>query len=98
MLVVGRLMVRNITGYDIFLCSVRMKKAKTLGYIMVKDSKTGYDGSYVIPPASITEISFLFWVIPALKKLGEPFVTDIALIDQFSNEHWVKNIEFLYNT
>jgi len=96
MQVVGRFKVTNITKYNIFLCAAKMKKPKLLGHVMVKDSKSQYHGFYEIPPTGISDLSFDFWVIPPFRKEGETFTTDVAIIDQFGNEHWIKGIDFVY--
>jgi hypothetical protein len=97
MQVVGRsFKVTNITKYSIFLCAAKMKKPRLLGHVSVKESKGQYHGFYEIPPTGISDLSFDFWVIPPFKNQGESFKADVAIIDQFGNEHWVKGIEFVY--
>ncbi|HHT9109069.1 MAG TPA: hypothetical protein ACFYD9_10530 [Candidatus Wunengus sp. YC64] len=96
MQVVGRFKVTNITKYSIFLCAAKMRKPKLFGYVSVKDSKSQYHGFYEIPPTGISDLSFDFWIIPPLKKERETFTTDVAIIDQFGNEHWIKGIDFIY--
>ena len=96
MQVVGRFKVTNITKYNIFLCTAKMRKPKLFGHVSVKDSKSQYHGFYEIPPTGITDLSFDFWIIPPFKKEGEAFTADVAIIDQFGNEHWIKGIDFIY--
>lgn len=97
MQVVGQsIKVTNIAKYGIYLCAVKMKKPKSLGHISVKDSNSHYHGFYEIPPSGISDISFHFWIIPPVIEEGKSFKTDVAIIDQFGNEHWIKGIEFIY--
>jgi hypothetical protein len=36
------------------------------------------------------------WVMPPFKSEGDGFITDVALLDHFGNEHWVRDLEFTY--
>jgi hypothetical protein len=89
MQVVGDFNVTNITKYNIFLCAAKMKKTKQLGHVTVKEFNE-------IPPMRDSALRFHFFVFPPLKKEGENFTTDVAIIDQFGNEHWIKGIDFVY--
>lgn len=85
MQVSGKFKVTNITKYRIILCAAKMKKPNVFGHV-----------SGELSPTSVTDISFDFWIIPAFKEKGEPFMADVAIIDQFGNEHWIKEINFIY--
>lgn len=97
MQVVGRFRVTNITKYNILLTAVKMKKPKLLGHVSVKDTKSDYYGSYMIPGGTTTDIHVDFWIMPPFKEEGERFFSDIAILDQFANEHWMKKVEFQYS-
>ncbi len=88
--------VTNITKTDISLPAARMKKPKLYGGVMVKDAESNFHGGYVIPPKHTTDLSLHFWILPPRKSEGENFRADIAVLDQFGNEHWLKNLEFSY--
>jgi hypothetical protein len=90
MQVVGDFKVTNITKYTIFLCAAKMKKTKLLGHV------TTGGGSNEIPSRCVTDLRFHFFVFPPFKKEGETFTTDIAIIDQFGNKHWINRINFVY--
>ncbi|NQY74403.1 MAG: hypothetical protein HRT90_06525 [Candidatus Margulisbacteria bacterium] len=92
----GSYQVTNITEDNINLSAVEMKKPNVMGNIIVKDSKSHYYGSYPIPSKYLTDISFDFLIKPPFKKTGESFKADVAIIDQFGNEHWIKGIVFVY--
>jgi hypothetical protein len=36
-------------------------------------------------------------MIPPERRKGEPFRADIAIIDQFGNEHWLKKVDLEYS-
>ncbi len=96
MQITGDFKVTNITKYNILLCAAKMKKPKVLGSVIVKDSKSNYHGSYPIPATSVAKLSFHFWITPPFKEKGDPFTADVAILDQFGNEHWIKRIQFIY--
>jgi len=97
MQIVGRFKVTNITKYNILLVAAKMKKPRILGHVDVKDSKSNYHGSNMIPDGATTDMGFSFWIMPPVKKEKENFKADVAIIDQFGNEHWIKDIEFHYS-
>jgi hypothetical protein len=96
MQVVGRFNVTNVTKYAVILSAVKMRKPKYMGTVMVKDSISNYHGMYQIPSGSYTDMSLDFWIIPPFKKQGESFIADVAVLDQFGNEHWIKKVNFRY--
>jgi len=95
--ITGRFKVTNLTKYNILLVAAKMKKPKILGHVMVKDSKSNYYGTYMIPGGGTSVMSFDFWIMPPVKKENETFKADVAIIDRFGNEHWIKDIEFPYS-
>ena len=97
MQVVARYTVTNITEHEILLPVARMKKPRIYGAAFVKDAHSQYYGGYGIPPRHTTDLSLYFWIMPPLKAEGEAFLADIAILDQFGNEHWIKGVEFLYH-
>lgn len=56
-----------------------------------------YYGSYMIPEGRVSYLRFDFWIMPPVRNKGETFKADVAIMDQFGNEHWIKNIEFQYS-
>jgi len=97
MQIVGNFAVTNITKYNIYLVSIKMNKPFAKGNVLVKNSTSECYGSYEILPGGTTEITFDFWIVPPKKKENDTFKADIALIDQFGNEHWKKGIVFQYS-
>jgi hypothetical protein len=97
MQVVGHFKVTNITKYNILLTAAKMRKPKLLGHILVKDTESQYHGSYPIPGGATTDMTIDFWIMPPVREKGATFITDIAILDQFANEHWIKKVEFEYS-
>lgn len=97
MQIVGDFTVTNLTKFNILLCVAKMKNPKILGSVLVKDFNSNYHGSYMIPGGGTTDMSFNFWIMPPLRKENESFVADVAILDQFGNEHWIKKIKFKYS-
>ena len=101
MQIVADYTVTNISAYNVFLPSVelrvgRFSPKKFLGFVMVKRLEHDVYGSNVIPGGGITDLTLHVWITPPLRKEGEPFVADLAIMDQFANHHWLRNVEFPY--
>lgn len=96
MQIVGHFTVTNITKLNILPTLVKMKKPKMLGHVMCRNMDANVYGGFMIPPGGVTDLSYDFWITPPVRNQNEQFKTDIAVVDQFGNEHWVKNVEFPY--
>jgi hypothetical protein len=72
--------------------SAKMRRPKTSGFAHVP----GADNN-LIESRCVAELSFDFWMIPPERRKGEPFRADIAIIDQFGNEHWLKKVDLEYS-
>lgn len=97
MQIVGHLKATNITDYSIFVLGVKLKKPPAFGHVMVAGKSNVFSSDHGIPPSAIGDVSFDFWVMPPIYEKGKPFKSNVALIDQFGNEHWIKNLEFPYH-
>lgn len=86
----------NIIDKDIIVTGVNLRKPKSDGIVFVKHPSHDIYGSYPILQGFTTELSLDFWLQPPVKKEGEMFKGDIAVLDQFGNKHWVKGVEFRY--
>ena len=86
----------NIAKYDVLLVTAKIRKPPTFGMVFTKDVESAYHGDYLIPPGDTTEISVDFWVIPPVQDKGEDFVANIAILDQFGNEHHIRKVRFKY--
>jgi hypothetical protein len=91
MQIVGDFDVTNMTTYPIVLSAVKMKKPKYYGHVTV-----WHESNNQIPPGALRKIRFHFHLSPPFLKQGEPLEADIAVLDQFGNEHWIRNVHFRY--
>lgn len=94
MQVVGRWHVTNITGDNVRLLGARILKPKTEGHVLTRHPHENIFGSYPILPGETTEVDSDFWVIPPMRKEGEDLKVSVVLIDQYGNEHKIKNVVF----
>jgi len=98
MQIVGDLNVTNISKYDVFVMGAKLKRPKAIGHAVVSDPDGGPYSSYnPIPSGGIGDLRFDFFVQPPVREKGQQFRADVAIIDQFGNEHWLKKLEFPYN-
>jgi hypothetical protein len=97
MQIVGNVTVRNICTHDTYVTAAKLKKPKAWGHGDVNDLDSQYSGVYMIPNGGMTDLWFHFWVMPLVREKGQSFKADVAIIDLFGNEHWIKGIEFPYS-
>lgn len=84
----------NVSRYDILIAGAKLKRPARFAGVFVKDTSSEYYGGYAIPPGQTTRGSAHFWVEPAFLDPGEEHRTDVALIDQFGNRHWIRRVRF----
>lgn len=97
MQIVGDLNVTNISKFGVIVMGARMRKPKATGHAMVSSHESQlYSSKNVIPVGAVSDLSFDFYVQPPVREKGNPFKADVAIIDQFGNEHWLKGLEFPY--
>lgn len=94
MQVVGKWHVTNITGDNVLLLGVKTLKPRTEGHVLTRHPRENIFGSYPILPGETTEVSSDFWIVPPMRKEGEDLRTSVVLIDQYGNEHKIKNVVF----
>jgi len=97
MRIVGHFTVTNISKFNVLPTLVKMKKPKILGHVMCRKMDENSYGGFMIPGGGTTDLSYDFWIIPPVKEKGESFKADIAFVDQYGNEHWVKGVNFPYH-
>lgn len=104
MQIVGDYHVTNGFDQDIHLPSAKLKTRKlfrattvTDGQVLVKDLGSVYSGDYPIPAGAKTTLRFTFSDVPMLQQEGMDLIADVAIIDQFANEHWIKRVRFMYS-
>jgi len=92
--IVGGWHVTNITGDNVRLLGAKLLKPKTEGHVLTRHPHENIFGLYPTLPGETTEVDSDFWVMPPVRKEGEDFKTSVVLIDQFGNEHKIKNVVF----
>lgn len=96
MQIIGDITATNICKYGVYVTAAKMKKPKAWGHADVKDLNSQYSGRYMIPKGGMTDLRFHFWIMPPVKEKGQSLKADVAILDQFGNEHWLKGVEFPY--
>jgi len=94
MLMHGTIVATNISEYSVRAVSLKVGAKIRHPMICTKDQESNMFGQFMIPSRSMSEISFNFWISPPTKRKGQSFKTKVCIIDQFGNEHWLKNLEF----
>jgi hypothetical protein len=74
-----------------------IEKPKVFGRVDVKDVETDYFGSQIVRAGCVTDLTFQLWVMPPVREKGQVCKADVAIVDQFGNDHGVKGIEFQYS-
>jgi hypothetical protein len=97
MQIVGDLNVTNISKYGVIVMGAKLRKPEAVGHAIVRaQDQNLYSSKHMISSGGVSDLRFDFFVQPPVRKPGEPFRADVAIIDQFGNEHWIKKIQFSY--
>lgn len=97
MQIVGDLNVTNISKCGVFVMGAKLRKPKAVGHALVRANESNmYSTKHIIPQGGVSDLRFDFFVQPPVREKGQQFKADIAIIDQFGNEHWLKGLEFPY--
>jgi hypothetical protein len=97
MQIVGDLNVTNISKYGVFVMGAKLRKPKAVGHALVHGHDSDmYSTKNIIPQGGVSDLRFDFFVQPPVREKGQPFKADVAIIDQFGNEHWLRGLEFPY--
>lgn len=98
MQIVGDLNVTNISKYGVFVMGAKLRKPKAIGHALVRAHDSNmYSSKNIIPQGGVSDLRFDFFVQPPVREKGQSFKADVAIIDQFGNEHWLKGLEFPYS-
>ena len=97
MQIVGDLNVTNISKYGVHVMGAKLRKPRAVGHANVRaqDSNT-CSQAHIIPQGGVSHLRFEFFVQPPVCDKGKLFKADVAIIDQFGNEHGLKGLEFPY--
>lgn len=97
MQVVSQWYATNITTEQVVVTNGFIRKPKTETVMpLIKHPNSNVFGRYPILPRKTTQLMLDFWIQPPLHKEGESFKADVVILDQFGNEHEIKNVEFKY--
>jgi len=97
MQIVGDLNVTNISKQGVFVMGTKLRKPKTTGKALVRAHDSSmYSSKHVIPQGAVSDLRFDFFVQPPVCEKDKPFKADVAIIDQYGNEHWLKGLVFPY--
>ncbi len=97
MQIVGDLNVTNISKYGVFVMGAKLRKPRAVGHALVRAHDSGtYSTKHIIPQGGVSDLRFDFFVQPPVCEKGKPFKANVAIVDQFGNEHWLKGLEFPY--
>lgn len=97
MQIVGDLNVTNISKYDVYVMGAKLRKPNAIGHALVRARDSNmYSTKHVIPQGGVSDLRFDFFVQPPVCEKEKLFKADVAIIDQFGNEHWLKGLEFPY--
>ena len=86
------LYVTNITEREIHLVGARLRNPDDEGTVHA----LGGGVVATIPAGGTAEVMTDFWVNPAVLEKGRELRADVALRDQYGNEHWIKGVRFEY--
>lgn len=89
--------VTNLTDRPIRVLAARLLRPETTGMVSTKHPSDNIFGQYPIHPGATTELSADFWIKPPVREKGQEFKATVVLVDQFGNEHRVKNVIFRYS-
>jgi len=98
--VVGDFNITNTWTLPVKLAAAKLRyreglRRKTvLGMVDVKDFASHYHGRYAMLPNAMTPARVHFFAANTTREETRPLVADIAVVDQFGNEHWIKGLTF----
>lgn len=96
MYVSATFILTNHTDMNIRPSGATTKEGKGRGWVSVRlDDARMYDWCD-IPARQQAFADVEIRIASPVKKEGEVFISDVAILDQFGNEHWIKDIEFTY--
>lgn len=96
MQIVGDVTVTNISNYKVLTTASRLRKPQVIGQAHRMRLNSRDSDDEMIDARAIADVRINFWVMPPFREANHPFRADIAIVDQFGNEHWLKNVEFKY--
>jgi hypothetical protein len=97
MRVVCQAKATNISKYAVELVGAKMRRPPTAGRVLIltpgdEGDEGRVDGA--IPSLGMREVRLEFAIEPPIVKGAKSFEADLAVVDQFKNEHWLARVRF----
>jgi hypothetical protein len=97
----GTLQATNISRYAIRAAGIKLLHPRDLviltRIVTTQDPESRmHSTGNLIAPGYIGDLSFMFFVTPAITMPGMPLIAAIAILDQFGNEHVIRDLEFKF--
>ncbi len=90
----AELSVANRSDERIFLVGAKLKKPAVKGLVRVNNGAHDMAGSFPIDPSRSAR-AIVYFFIPALpSSTATTMVSDLGVVDQFGNTHWVEKVRF----
>jgi hypothetical protein len=93
MRVICEVKATNVCKYAVALLRAGMQKPSVTGCVRVQ-ADSGGDASTVIPSLALRDLRLEFVIEPPIVSGLESFEADVAVVDQFGNEHWLRDVRF----
>lgn len=95
MQIVATFRVTNVSDWPVHIHTALLKTpAWTANHVLMSWPEGHRASIFPIPPRATVVVMCDFWVQPPTLTPGTPLTSDIALVDQFGNEHWCPGIVF----
>jgi hypothetical protein len=90
----GKWYVTNIIDEPVRVLRVHTGKTFLGGFVLVRHPNHNIFGDYPILPGTTSEVSVDIWMEPKEYDENSDLETTVVFVDQFGNEHKVKNFRF----
>jgi hypothetical protein len=87
----------NVSKYAVQLVGAKMRRPPIVGRAVIGFQADGINDeqlSCTIPSLATRDLRMEFAIEPPVVEEPRSFKADLALLDQFGNEHWLKNVRF----
>jgi predicted ATPase len=90
-------MERCLPTVLLVVVGAKLRKPKAIGHVLVSCHDSYMCSSkQVIQRGVVSGLCFDFLIQPPVCEKNKSFKADVAIIDQFGNEHWLKGLVFQY--
>jgi hypothetical protein len=97
----GSLQGTNTSRYAVRAADIKLLEPTRVAVltqtITIGDPESGMHSTWhLIPAGHIGELSFMFFVTPVVGTPGRPLTATISVLDQFGNEHVMRDLQFKF--